>query len=201
MEDGSKNKKAGLGLKIKSGNSNKKTNVKWIISIFVWTFVLSMTMSVGSTAASEKFSLGFSFFFLTLVVLTGIVFDMIGMAVATADETPFHALNAKRYKSAAFSIMLIRNAEKVSSFCNDVIGDIAGIISGSTMAVIVARLFSDGNVVMIIVMTALLSAVTVGGKAVGKTSAMKHANKIVHIASVLLYRLVPDKKQGEKKGR
>lgn len=194
MDEGGNKHNLGINLKIKSSNSNKKANVKWIVSIFIWTFVLSMTMSVGSSAATEKLSLGFAFLFLLLVVLIGIIFDMIGMAVTTADETPFHALSAKRYKSASFSIMLIRNAEKVSSFCNDVIGDIAGIVSGSTMAVIVAHIFSEGNVIMSVVMTGLLSAVTVGGKAIGKTIAMKNANRIVHIASVLLYRVVKGKK-------
>ena len=33
----------------------------------------------------------------------------------------------------------IRNAGRVSSFCNDVIGDICGVISGSAAAVISAR--------------------------------------------------------------
>ena len=198
MDDGNssgKNTQPGIGLKIKSSNSNKKANVKWIVFIFIWTFVISMVMSVGSSAATEKLSLGFAFMFLIFVVLIGIVFDMIGMAVATADETPFHAMAAKRHKSANFSIRLIRNAEKVSSICNDVVGDIAGIVSGSTMAVIVSMIFSSGNVIMSVIMTGFLSAVTVGGKALGKTVAMKHSNKIVHIASVLLYRIVSGKKK------
>lgn len=199
MDDGNcsskKNNPPGLGLKIKSSNGNKKANVKWIVSIFIWTFVISMVMSVGSSAATENLSLGFAFLFLVFVVLMGIVFDIIGMAVATADETPFHALAAKRHKSAAFSIRLIRNAEKVSSICNDVVGDIAGIVSGATMAVIVAHMFSSGNVVMSVVMTGLLSAATVGGKAIGKTIAMKNANRVVHIASVLLYRIASGKKK------
>ena len=199
MDDGNcsnnKNTAPGLGLKIKSSNGNKKTNVKWIVSIFIWTFVLSMVMSVGSSAATEKLSLGFAVLFLVLVVIIGIVFDMIGMAVTTADEIPFHALAAKRHRSAMFSIKLIRNAEKVSSFCNDVVGDIAGIVSGSTMAVIVAHIFSSGNMIMSVIMTGFLSAMTVGGKALGKTVAMKNANRIVHIASVLLYRITDRKKK------
>lgn len=183
-----KDSSAGLRLKIKSGSaSNKKTSVKWIISIFVWTFVLSVTLSIGSSAVVEKLNIGFAFVILVLIVAIGIVFDMIGIAVATADETPFHALASKKYRSAACSIRLIRNAEKVSSFCNDVIGDIAGIVSGSTLAVIVAHLFTGGGSAISVVMTAILSAVTVGGKAIGKTVAMKNSNKIVHIASVIIY--------------
>lgn len=183
-----KDSSAGLRLKIKSGSaSNKKTSVKWIISIFVWTFVLSVTLSIGSSAVVEKLNIGFAFVILVLIVAIGIVFDMIGIAVATADETPFHALASKKYRSATCSIRLIRNAEKVSSFCNDVIGDIAGIVSGSTLAVIVAHLFTGGGSAISVVMTAILSAVTVGGKAIGKTVAMKNSNKIVHIASVIIY--------------
>ena len=35
---------------------------------------------------------------------------------------------------------MLRNASRVSSVCNDVVGDICGIVSGATGAVIVARL-------------------------------------------------------------
>ena len=186
---------AGLRLKIKSGAAaNKKASVKWIVSIFVWTFVLSITMSVVSSAVLEELNIVFAFLILIVIVSIGIVFDMIGIAVTTADETPFHALASKKYKSAACSIKLIRNAEKVSSFCNDVIGDIAGIVSGSTLAVIVAHIFSEGNSAVSVVMTGILSAVTVGGKAIGKTMAMKNANKIVHIASVIIYSFSRKKK-------
>ncbi|MDY6314396.1 MAG: hypothetical protein SPL89_04400 [Clostridia bacterium] len=186
---------AGLRLKIKSGAAaNKKASVKWIVSIFVWTFVLSITMSVVSSAVLEELNIVFAFLILIVIVSIGIVFDMIGIAVTTADETPFHALASKKYKSAACSIKLIRNAEKVSSFCNDVVGDIAGIVSGSTLAVIVAHIFSEGNSAVSVVMTGILSAVTVGGKAIGKTMAMKNANKIVHIASVIIYSFSRKKK-------
>lgn len=190
------NKDSGaLRLKIKPGAAgNKKTSVKWIVTVFVWTFVLSITMSVGSSAVVEKLNIGFAFVILVIIVLIGIIFDMIGIAVATAEETPFHALASKKYKSAVYGIKLIRNAEKVSSFCNDIIGDIAGIVSGSTLAVIVAHLFSEGNSVMSVVMTGVLSAVTVGGKAMGKTVAMKNSNRIVHIASVIIYSVSRKKK-------
>ena len=186
---------AGLRLKIKSGAAaNKKASVKWIVSIFIWTFVLSVAMGVGSSTVLEELNIVFAFLILIIIVSIGIVFDMIGIAVTTADETPFHALAAKKYKSAACSIKLIRNAEKVSSFCNDVIGDIAGIVSGSTLAVIVAHIFSEGNSAVSVIMTGVLSAVTVGGKAIGKTTAMKNANKIVHIASVIIYSFSRKKK-------
>ena len=39
--------------------------------------------------------------------------------------------------------MLIRNAGKVSSFCNDVIGDISGVISGTASALIVFNITKE----------------------------------------------------------
>lgn len=54
----------------------------------------------------------------------------------------------------------MKNANQVSSFCNDVVGDICGIVSGSTAAVIVTQLqrdLSTHSVLLSIGITALIS--------------------------------------------
>ena len=43
----------------------------------------------------------------------------------------YHAMSSKKIKGAKKAVSFKKNADKVSSFCNDVIGDICGIISGS----------------------------------------------------------------------
>jgi CBS domain containing-hemolysin-like protein len=70
----------------------------------------------------------------------------------------------------------------VSSFCNDVVGDISGIISGATGAVIISRIVRDTalrSMVVNLVVTGLIAALTIGGKAAGKYIAIAHNEKII----------------------
>ncbi len=167
----------------------KKNNKAWVVSIFCWTFLISILIGFGSSVAAGKMGMGFAMLVLVIIIVLGILFDMIGVAVTTAEETPFHALAAKKVKSAEVAVSLIRNAEKVSNFCNDVIGDIAGVVSGTTSAVIVAHLFTAGSnaeFYMGIVMTGVIASITVGGKAIGKGIAMRNSNQIVYLASNFL---------------
>ncbi len=186
-----KQKKKKTNLYIKTSKIGiKKNNKKWIISIFCWAFLISLLIGYASSVATGSMGIEFALLVLIFIIGVGILFDMIGVAVATAEETPFHALASKKVKSAETAVWLIRNAEKVSSFCNDVIGDIAGVISGTTSAVIVAHLFTEGSdaeFYMGIVATAVIASLTVGGKAIGKGTAMRHSNQIVYLASKVIF--------------
>jgi len=79
------------------------------------------------------------------------------------------------------AVWLISNAEKVGSFCSDLIGDICGVMSGATGTTIAARLFDDvaSGVWLTLIMTSLISASMVGCKAIGKLIAVKYSEKIV----------------------
>lgn len=169
---------------IKSDKPEKHGNARWVIIITIVTFFVSMILSYLAADISQSLSWYFAVIVLFFMIFTGIVFDIIGIAITTADETPFHALASKKERGAKQAIKLLRNAEKMSNFCNDVIGDIAGIISGSTSAAIVVYLvkviqFSNNDMIISVVLTAITAALTVGGKAVGKSIAIKNANKIV----------------------
>ncbi len=149
-----------------------------------------MALSYIASDISHNLSWYFAVIVLFAIIFIGIVFDILGVAITTADETPFHALASKKQRGAKQAIRLIRNAEKMSSFCNDVIGDIAGIISGSTTAAIVVYLVALINVkddtVISMVLTAVTAALTVGGKAMGKSLAINNANKIVYTFAKIL---------------
>lgn len=126
---------------------------------------------------------------LLIFVLLGIVFDMVGVAVTAADSAPFHAMASHKEKGGKEAIWLINNAERVSSICNDVVGDICGIISGTTAAVIVLLLqnsISISNTMASIIITALISGITIGGKALGKSTAIKQSTKVVTAAAKFL---------------
>lgn len=141
---------------------------------------------------------------LFVIVLIGVLFDMVGTAVTAAEEAPFHSMAARRVKGAATGIKLIKNAERVSNICNDVIGDICGIVSGSTTAVIVARLVSADSAAGFfagIALTAFVAAVTVGGKAFGKSIAISSSNNIVFAVAKILSVFEKDSKNGKKNNK
>ena len=124
--------------KKKTGRS-ARPDFRWIALIFLVTVLISALMSFVSSNLLEGAGLILSFVILICIVLTGILFDIIGVAVTAADEVPFHAMASRKVPEAEDALRLIRNAGRVSSFCNDVIGDICGVISGSAAAVISAR--------------------------------------------------------------
>ena len=172
--------------------SKKKVNIKWIITIFLSTVVISAVFSTISNMLLGQAGLVPAFFILLVIVLIGILFDIIGVAVTAADVKPFHSMAAHRVPGAQEALKLLRNAEKVSSFCNDVVGDICGIVSGSTAAVIVVELqrdLSTTSILISIAVTALISGITIGGKALGKTVAINECTGVVYRVARLMHTL------------
>lgn len=167
----------------------KSGNARWIITIFFVTIIISSTISFLSSSIMEDAGLVEAFLVLLVIVLAGIIFDIIGVAVMSAQEKPFHSMAAKKVPGAAEALKLLRNAEKVSSFCNDVVGDICGVVSGSASAVIAVKALSqiDSDTVSQLIMSALVAAVTIAGKACGKNVAMKQSTKIVNMVSKPIY--------------
>lgn len=169
----------------------RKKNVRWIITIFLTTIFVSGSISLLSDAVMENSGMVVAFLILLVIVSVGILFDIIGVAVASADEKPFHSMAARKVPGAREAIALLRNAEKVSSICNDVVGDICGVVSGSASATIAAQLLTHFSFtwpqVVSLVMSALVAALTVGGKAIGKGFAMGSCTTIVQGVGRLLY--------------
>ncbi len=162
---------------------------KWIFFVFILTVCISGTFSALASALLNGASVAVAFIILFVIILTGILFDIIGVAVSVADEKPFHSMSAKKVHGAADAIRLIRVADRVSSICNDVIGDICGVISGAASAVIAVLALggiTNGTVAQLL-MSALVSGLTVGGKAICKGFAMSESTAIVTTVGKLLY--------------
>ena len=120
--------------------------IRWVVTIFLVTILVSGVISLASDVLMANSTMGVAFIILLIIIFIGIVFDIVGMAVATADEKPFHSMAARKVPGAQESIKLLRNAERVSSICNDVVGDICGVVSGSASATIAAQiLMNDGK--------------------------------------------------------
>ena len=167
----------------------KNSHIRWIVTVFFVAVVISSTISFFSSTVLEGAGLVEAFLVLLLIVALGIVFDIIGVAVMSAEEKPFNAMAAKKVPGAAEALHLLRNAEKVSSFCNDVVGDICGVVSGSASAVVAVRALTmlNSETVAQLILSALVSGVTIAGKACGKNIATGKATQIVHTTSKLIY--------------
>jgi len=138
-------------------------------------------------------SLIVSLLILIVIILTGILFDILGTAATAATEMPFHAKAAKKVNGSRESIYLVRNADKVANFANDVIGDIAGTVSGalgiSLVLYITTRIQNLDQLYLTVLITATIAALTVGGKAAGKKTAVIHANEIIFLAGKIIFRI------------
>lgn len=167
--------------------------IRWVVTVFLITVVISGIISLVSDEVMDSSSLPVAFLILLAIVMVGIIFDIIGMAVASADEKPFHSMAARKVPGSQEAIRLLRNAERVSSICNDVVGDICGVVSGSASAVIAARTIIGFEPTLAsavqLLMSALVAALTVGGKAIGKGFAMGASKEIVLITSTVIYRV------------
>lgn len=169
-----------------------------------WTFLLAVFFGfITYYLLNEVKFLPVSFFILLVVVIIGITFDLVGTAAAAATVAPLNAKAARRVAGAKKAVYLVKNADKVANFCNDVIGDISGIISGTIAALIVYRLVSFfptqmAELYLGISLTAVVAAITVGGKAWGKSLAIKHSTEVMLLTGLVISKLENFFKQRKK---
>jgi CBS domain containing-hemolysin-like protein len=195
-------------------NDTFRKSINWSLAIAVITFVLAAIFSIVSTYTLSGVTWAMGMFIVLIIVFVGIFFDMLGVAATAADEIPFHAMASERVKGARHAILIVRNADRFANFCNDVIGDISGIISGTASAIVLIQLSLSLNVaengptqfIISIVFTSVIAALTVGGKAFGKTIAIQLSTKIVFQVGKLFYftenrlkiRVLNDKREKKK---
>ena len=167
-------------------------NVKWIVKIIIMAFTISFGLSFISEMTIPKLSTIFGILITLLFIAIGILFDIIGVAVTTADEKVFHSMNSRKVKGADIAVRFIKNNEKVSSFCCDVIGDICGVLSGAISAMLAVRIATvlHININMNFLIGAVVAAVTVGSKAAGKVIGQEHSTEIVHIVGKMMNRFI-----------
>jgi CBS domain containing-hemolysin-like protein len=170
----------------------ENSNIKWVIESFILTFILSGTISYISSNGVEKLNIVWALILLVFVIFLGIFFDIVALAVTVADESHFHAKATKRITGAKTSIKLIKNASKVANICADVIGDICGVISGAISTMIAFKLVETAgmsdNVQFLI--SAFVASLTVSGKAFGKEIAKRNSTKIVHVAGIIMSKIM-----------
>ncbi len=162
----------------------------WIIKAFLMTFFIAIIFSSISNVIVDKCNSIIILIIINILFISiGVIFDIIGTAVLTADEATFHAKSAKKIKGSKEGVWLIKNSPRIASICNDVIGDICGIVSGSMGAIIsihLADLLNINIVIVALIISSIISSLTVGCKAIGKKYATKNSDQIIFIVARLL---------------
>lgn len=165
------------------------SEIRWFFTIFITTFLLSLFFSYLSTTAINDIPVIPAIIILIMVILLGILFDIIGVAVTIADEQEFHARASKKITGSKTAVKLIRNSAKVANICADVIGDICGVLSGAISAIVSIKITAKYGFSFDIqfLISALVASLTVGGKAIGKGFAKRRNGKIVGMVAKVLH--------------
>lgn len=176
---------------IRCDKVRKKRNF-WPLKITVITFVLALLFSLIAEATSQNSNLTVAIILLAFLILLSIVFDSIGVAVTSCDIAPLNAMAAKKVPHAKKAIWLVKNAGRVNNICADVIGDICGIISGACGATVVLKIAlityatDKASFWISIVISSIIAALTVGGKAFMKSLAIKNSREFVMFTARIL---------------
>ena len=161
----------------------EKVNVKWIAQIALISFTISFGLSFVSEIVIPNLSVVWGILLTLAFVFIGILFDIVGVAVTGADEKVFHSMNSRQVKGSKVALLFKKNADKVSSFCCDVIGDICGIVSGasaSAVSVGLAATFNWNLLLVSLTVAAVVASLTIGGKACGKSFAINKSDVILY---------------------
>lgn len=189
-----------FGVRVLSGNKTK-SNKWWPLKIFIITLLISAGVSVIAELFLSDMGIISAALVVLVLILFGIAADIVGVAFASCEQTPFIAMSSKKIKRAVRALKLLKNAEAVANVCNDVIGDVCGIVSGAAGAAIVVKIVltmpNTPQLVISIAVSSLIAALTVAGKALGKGFAMRNNVKIVESigAALAIFDRAPKKRE------
>ena len=170
---------------------NKKNSQSiWVIKVTLLTFCLTAAFTFLSDFAVGGSTLVVAILIVLLLIIINILFDVVAVAVTSCDIAPISAMSARKVPGSKTAMKLVKNANKVSSICADVIGDICGIVSGACGVVIVTKILSSGigisETILTLAISSIIAAFTVGGKAFGKKLAITHSRELVMFTAKIL---------------
>ena len=117
----------------------------WPIKVLVLSFALTIFFGISSELLLSGAGIAISILIIVIFVAIAIVSDMIGVAITACNVQPFRAMASKKVRGAKEAIKLLNKADRVSSICCDVIGDICGILSGAAGASIIVKIVSESS--------------------------------------------------------
>ncbi len=175
---------------MKKKTKRKNDRTKWILIVMLTSFILSIIFSSLSESIIPNINIVFGIILIIVFILIGMIFDMIGVAITAAKEKPFHSMASKKVKGSKHSIKLLKNSDKLASICNDVVGDVAGVVSGSAGMLVsnmISKEFNLNGSIVILVVTGLIASLTITTKAIGKSIAIENSEKITFMVGKLIH--------------
>ena len=163
----------------------KKRPVWWFIFILFFTFAVAFGIGLAAEMFFHADSIVICCVVIFVLLLIAFLGDIVAMAVSYAELPPFTAMASRRIKGAKICIKLINNCDKIASILSDVLGDVCAIISGvvgASMALIIVSggIFTPFEQTLILVtVTATVSAVAVSVKSLAKKIAIHNSTSIV----------------------
>ena len=179
----------------------KKRNL-WSVKITVVSFFVSAFISFISelTASSEHIIV--TILLLLFLTLCNILFDGIGVASTSCDLTPFVSMASRKVYGAKTALWIVKNNEKVSNVCSDVVGDIFGIVSGACAAAITLKIVLGmeelWQKLITVSISGVVSALTIGGKAFLKNIAIKNSKEFIMFIARILAVFNPEERRRKK---
>lgn len=175
----------------------------WTIKIVIITFCLSAVFSYLSQITTEHAPTVVACMLLCLLIVINILFDAIGVAAAACDLAPLLSMSARKVKGAKEAVALVKNAERVSNICCDVVGDICCIVSGACTVAIVIKIVTQFGISawetwVTIALSSLVAAITIGGKAICKEIAIKNSKDMIMLCARVIHVFTGRKEQMKK---
>ncbi len=189
-------------IRVLSNKKDKpKKNFRWLFEVFFISLGLSILFALVSELMLAHSSLGLALILIILLMVANVFFDLIAMAVTACSIKPLLELSQKNQKGADVAIRMVKNADKVSCICGDVVGDICGILCGAGGVTIAAILLtccpSANSLIISLLLNAVIASLTITAKAIGKSYALNHSTQIVIFVARKLSFL---SKKGKNKG-
>lgn len=176
-------------------SKNEKTNRKkqakkripgwlaWGLGVLVLSFALTVIFSFLTEVSIKGSPVYVCVIVLVVLLVLNIGCDLLANAIITCKPEAFHAMASNKIKGAKRAVAFCRNATKLGSIFADIIGDICGIVSGAAGTALVVYIAANGGktieLIASIGVSAVIGALTVGGKAIFKHFAMKYNKQIV----------------------
>lgn len=167
----------------KRDKTRTRSGLRNALTLSALAFGVSLFFSGLAQQSLETVNIWSGVFILAIILVVAVFFDILAVAVAAAEEAPFHAMASHRVPGGKEAVYLVRHAARVNSLCGDVIGDICGTVSGAIAAPLIVEMSVRVPAVPLVVWSmliiGLIAAFTIGGKAATKGLALRHANTII----------------------
>lgn len=164
--------------------TKKKSRYGWLywgVSVLFLSFALTVIFSFLTELAIQGSPAYVCIIVLIVLLVINIGCDMLANAIVSCLPEAFHAMASNKIKGAKRAVNFCKNQTKLSSIFADVIGDICGIVSGAAGTALVVHFALEGSMqelILSILVSALIGALTVGGKALCKHFAVKYNKQI-----------------------